>query len=90
MASSSFDKRIRRHVTGRVREYFAATAPGLEKICKAELDALPLSLHDTIAAAGGVAFRGRLSDCCLANLHLRTATRILMAAGEFRASARSV
>ncbi|MDM8523110.1 hypothetical protein QUF80_07040 [Desulfococcaceae bacterium HSG8] len=35
---------------------------------------------------GGVEFKGRVHDCYAANLHLRTATRILMRIGEFRAT----
>lgn len=35
---------------------------------------------------GGVEFKGRLHDCYLANLNLRTANRILMRIGEFKAT----
>jgi putative N6-adenine-specific DNA methylase len=78
-------KRIKRHVTGRVRTFFAATAPGLEKLCFDELTAPPLSIKNAQAIAGGVEFRGRLTDAWLANLHLRTANRVLMRITEFRA-----
>ena len=79
-------KRIKRHVTGRIRDYFAVTAPGLERLCRKELSAPPLSIADARPEKGGVAFQGRLQDCCLANLHLRTAGRILLRIGEFRAT----
>ena len=36
---------------------------------------------------GGVAFNGRLPDLYLANLHMRTAGRILMRLAHFKASA---
>ena len=79
-------KRIKRHVTGRVRTFFVATAPELEKLCFDELTAPPLSIKNARAIAGGVEFRGRLTDAWLANLHLRTANRVLMRITEFRAA----
>ena len=38
-SESSLTKRIKRHVIGRRREYFAVTAPGFEKLCLRELRA---------------------------------------------------
>ncbi len=78
-------KRIRRHVVGRELDFFAVTAPGLEALCRDELDALPLSVKNAAAVSGGVEFRGRLHDGYLANLCLRTAGRILMRIAMFRA-----
>lgn len=83
---TSLLKRIKRHVVGRIRSYFAATAPGAEKLCYRELSALALSVQDASVVSGGVEFKGRLQDCYLANLHLRTANRILMRIHYFRAS----
>lgn len=82
----SLERRIKRHVTGRVRTYFAVTAPGLEPLCRDELAALPLSEKELAAEPGGVVFRGRLIDCYVANLCLRTANRVLMRIDEFKAS----
>jgi len=82
----SLAKRVKRQVTGRCRELFAATAPGLEALCLRELKALPLSTAVAQVVAGGVTFEGRLQDCMLANLHLRTASRILMRLDTFKAS----
>jgi putative N6-adenine-specific DNA methylase len=82
---TALTKRIKRHVTGRVRTFFAATAPELEKLCFQELTAPPLCIKNARAIAGGVEFRGRLADAWLANLHLRTANRVLMRITEFRA-----
>ncbi len=79
-------KRIKRHVIGRIRSFFVVTAPGLEKLCFEELMALPLSVKDAAVVAGGVEFKGRVHDCYLANLNLRTASRILMRIGEFKAT----
>ncbi|QTA82417.1 SAM-dependent RNA methylase [Desulfonema limicola] len=79
-------KRIKRHITGRVRDYFVSTGPGFEKICYNELMALPLSVKDAMPVKGGVEFKGRFADCCLANLNLRTANRVLMRIDLFKAS----
>jgi putative N6-adenine-specific DNA methylase len=83
---TSLSKRIRRHVTGRVREFFAATAPGFEPLCFEELAALPLSVKEANIVPGGLIFKGRIHDCYLANLKLRTANRILMRLAEFKAT----
>jgi putative N6-adenine-specific DNA methylase len=83
---TSLSKRIKRHVIGRIRPYFAATAPGAEPICYRELSALLLSSPDASVVSGGVEFKGFLQDCYLANLHLRTANRVLMRIHNFRAS----
>ena len=65
-------------------EFFVITSPGLEEICGAE--AVTLGLEEVIPAAGGVAFRGGLRELYAANLHLRTATRILVRLGDFKAT----
>ena len=79
-------RRIRRHVRGPERDFFAATSPGLESLCLEELGDLSLGTGEGRAVPGGVAFRGRIQDCYAANLHLRTANRILMRIDTFRAS----
>ena len=71
-------KRIKRHVIGRTRRYFAAVPTGFEPLCLKELTALPLSIHEATVVNGGGEFSGCLQDCYLANLHLRTASRILL------------
>jgi putative N6-adenine-specific DNA methylase len=83
---SPLTKRIKRHVIGRKREYFAATAPGLERLCLSELQSLSLENFTASAVTGGVSFKGRLQDCYLANLNLRTANRILMRIETIHAS----
>jgi putative N6-adenine-specific DNA methylase len=77
-SESALTKRIKRHVIGRTRTYFAATAPGFENVCLNELNRLALAGASATVVAGGVEFRGRLLDCYIANLHLRSANRILM------------
>ncbi len=85
-SESPLIKRIKRHVIGRRREYFAVTAPGFEKLCLQELGPLEKDHLAASAEAGGVAFKGRLQDCYLANLNLRTASRILMRLETFHAT----
>jgi len=79
-------KRIKRHVIGRKRQFFAATAPGLETICREELKALLPSGTPMAIVEGGVEFKGRLHDCYLADLNLRTANRLLMRIESFHAA----
>ncbi len=77
-SESPLTKRIKRHVIGRRREYFAVTAPGFEKLCLNELRASVPDHSEASLVTGGVVFKGRLQECYLANLNLRTANRILM------------
>ena len=79
-------KRIKRHVIGQIKDFFIATAPGLEKLCFDELRLLSFLNPEAAMVRGGVEFKGRLHDCYLANLNLRTANRILMRIGEFKAT----
>lgn len=61
---------------------FAVTAPGLERVCTAELAALGIA---GAAEPGGVAWEGDAPQLYAANLGLRTASRVLVRVGEFRA-----
>ena len=83
---TSLSKRIKRHITGREKDFFAATSPGLESICLDELKAFSSTGKAFMKTEGGVQFTGRVPDCCSANLNLRTANRILMRIGEFKAT----
>ena len=60
-------------------QLFAVTTPGLEGICAAELRALGIS--SASPEPGGVAFGGALRELYLANLALRTASRVLVRVG---------
>ncbi|MEE8540859.1 MAG: hypothetical protein V3S66_04270 [Desulfobacterales bacterium] len=84
--SNSLSRRIKRHVTGPEQTFFAATSPGLEQLCLAELRAEPLCIKTAAVIAGGVQFKGRVRDCFMANLTLSTANRILMRMGAFKAT----
>jgi putative N6-adenine-specific DNA methylase len=78
------------HVTaaGVDLECFAVVAPGLESLVAAELRALgelqPVAVGKT--EPGGVSFRADRAGLYAANLHLRTASRVLVRIGAFHAS----
>jgi putative N6-adenine-specific DNA methylase len=63
---------------------FAVTAPGLESICASELAELGIR---GIVTDGGVEWVGPIATVARANLWLRTASRILIRAAEFKAKA---
>ncbi len=64
---------------------FAITAPGLDMLTEAELKTLGAS--DARATDGGVAFTATRDLLYVANLNLRTASRVVVRAGEFGAKA---
>ncbi|HJP60786.1 MAG TPA: class I SAM-dependent RNA methyltransferase, partial [Gemmatimonadaceae bacterium] len=64
-------------------EIFAATAPGLESIAAGELKALGVRGSQQ---AGGVSFDGDHRLLYRANLHLRTASRLIVRLGRFHAT----
>lgn len=80
-----------------MNSFFAVTAPGLEALTRGELRRLNLlgtadpsaPANETAAAseAGGVVFEGDLDALYRANLHLRTASRVLVRLGSFNAKA---
>lgn len=67
-----------------MRELFAVAQPGLEALVAAEL--AELGLGPARGVEGGVAFRGDAAALVAANLHLRTATRVLVRLAEFHAA----
>ena len=84
-SGAALERRIKRRLIGQVQTFFAVTAPGLESLCRRELQALPEALTISGLEKGGVAFSGRLHELYAANLNCRTAHRILMRIGDFRA-----
>jgi putative N6-adenine-specific DNA methylase len=68
-------------------DFFAVTAPGLAGFCAAEMARFGLKKGSVSADIdpGGVAFSGDRMVLYRANLHLRTASRILVRLGEFHA-----
>ncbi len=82
----------------KVKKLFAVCAPGLEPFLAKELEQLGLPLAQTCSIktslddnspeeVGGVEFGGSLRDAYWANLHLRTANRVLVRLGAFQATA---
>lgn len=66
-------------------QFFAIVAPGLEPVCAREL--ADLGITDPEIVPGGVGFGGRLVDLYRANLHLRTASRVVVRFARFRCRA---
>jgi putative N6-adenine-specific DNA methylase len=64
---------------------WAVTAPGVESLTARELAAL--GIVPGAAEPGGVQFRADLGGVMRANLHLRTAVRVVVRVAAFRASA---
>lgn len=83
---SALNKRIKRHIIGRRRTYFVAVSPGFEDLCYNELETLKLPIENLSIVEGGVEFTGKLVDCYQANLHLCTASRILLRIECFKAT----
>jgi putative N6-adenine-specific DNA methylase len=69
-------------VTKRCEQLFAIVAPGLEEVCATELTGL--SFSDVRVVPGGVEFSGGLREIYLANLWLRSGSRVLVRFGEIR------
>ncbi len=76
--------------------FFAVCTPGLEPVLARELGELgvrisrsqggnPPPAEEPTDGEGGVEFQGTLKDCYRANLHLRTASRVLLRLGSFYA-----
>lgn len=63
---------------------YATTAPGLEPVLAQELAALGLTPIDS--EVGGITVEGGWRDLCRTNLHLRTASRVLVRTASFRAA----
>jgi putative N6-adenine-specific DNA methylase len=61
------------------------TAPGLEQVTRGELDLLGLMAGE--GEPGLIPFTGSLDDVARANLHLRTASRVILRLGSFHARA---
>ncbi len=72
-----------------MEKLFVVCAPGLESFAAQELHQLGLRSADESGSAyepGGVEFEGTLHDAYRANLHLRTASRVLVRFGQFYAA----
>lgn len=75
---------MKRHVAPVRHSAFAVTAPGLAPLAARELAGLAFSVEAVEAA--GVAFEADVRGLTIANLHLRTVSRVLVRVDEFRAA----
>lgn len=87
--ATPLEKRIKRRVTAREHTFFIVTAPGLSDICLSEMKTL-FPKKDLNPVDGGIEFKGSVRDCYKANLHLRTASRILMRVSSLTADSFSI
>lgn len=85
MNDNALIKRIKRRITARPHTFFVIVSPGLEAVCLKEIKAILPDTEPEIRD-GGIEFTGMVRDCYTANLHLRTASRILMRIGDFKAT----
>ena len=72
-----------------MEKLFVVCTPGLESFAAQELHQLGLMGGDESGSAyepGGIEFQGSLHDVYRANLHLRTASRVLVRLGQFYAA----
>jgi putative N6-adenine-specific DNA methylase len=72
-----------------MEKLFAVCASGLESFVAQELHQLGLRNGDESGSAyepGGIEFQGSLQDAYRVNLHLRTASRVLVRLGQFYAA----
>lgn len=69
----------------RQEQFFAIVSPGLEPVCAREL--ADLGVTELEIVPGGILFAGRLADLYRVNLHLRTATRVVVRFARFRCRA---
>lgn len=82
----ALEKRIKRRVTAREHTFFVTVSPGLVDICRGEMERLFPDKKEIRTVDGGIEFTGKVADCYRTNLHLRTASRILMRLGSFKAT----
>ncbi|MGD9008943.1 MAG: RNA methyltransferase [Desulfobacteraceae bacterium] len=82
----NIEKQLKRHLIGPRQTFFASVLPGFESVCRQELETLADTVEIVGQVHGGIVFSGRLADLYRANLHLRTAGRILMRIAQFKAT----
>ncbi len=84
MTSRGVERRIRQHVLGRTREFFAVVQPGFEHTASRELSRLGVNTILSVTT-GGIEFCSRLDTLYETCIRTRTVTRVLMRLGSFRA-----
>jgi len=85
MKKTALEKRIKRKIIAQKHTFFASCAPGLKRLLAKEIGDLNLESKKIVARKGGIEFSGKVHDCYLANLNLRSPIRILMRVAKFKA-----
>ncbi len=80
-----FLRHMKHYVQAPEHRFAAIVPPELSPVCRDELASLGFS--DLEITDAGVEFAGKLRSCCLPNLGLRTASRVLCRLPPFRAGA---
>ena len=83
LGSRAFERHVSRYVQSQPHRFAVTAPPELADICRGELQ--DMGFQGTEPTRAGVEFEGRLESCYLANLRLRTASRILCRLPSFRA-----
>lgn len=83
LGSKAFLRHVSRYIQSQPHRFAAVTPPELVDVCRAELQ--DIGFQEAESTPAGVEFEGRIEDCYLANLRLRTAGRILCRLPSFRA-----
>ena len=84
LSQRALERRLKRHLWGAPQRFFAPCAPPFERVLMNEVQTLP-DVSEVETLRGGVAFTGPFDTLYHANLHLRTAHRVLLRVDEFLA-----
>ena len=86
LSQRALERRLKRHLLKAEQRFLAVCAPRFEPYLEEEVRALP-DVKEVETVRGGVLFSGPLETMYHANLHLRTAHRVLLRIGDFLAQA---
>jgi putative N6-adenine-specific DNA methylase len=84
LSERALERRLKRHLLKAPQTFFAPCAPGFEGVLAGEVSTLP-DAHGLTDERGGVSFSGLLDTLYHANLHLRSAHRVLLRVDDFLA-----
>ena len=84
LSPRALERRLKRHLLKAEQRFLAVCAPGFEPYLEGEVRALR-EVKEVERVRGGVEFSGPLDAVYHANLHLRTAHRVLLRIDEFLA-----
>ncbi len=85
MIQPSLNKRIKRRINARKHSFFVSCSPGLKRLCHREISLLRHEQDPVSMVKGGIEFNGYVHEGYLANLHLRSPSKILMRISQFKA-----